>query len=121
MKHYHAYVPVATAQGCRICGEALGAHSEPDLRSYDTMTIDGRNNILFRIFADAGIAPPTEDAAKWDNAMAWLDRSLVEAREYQRRLDQASLEGEYVANAQAIHRRFPGAKQGMEAVRRTGW
>jgi hypothetical protein len=112
---------MTTAQGCRVCGESLSAHSEPDLRCYDAMTVDGRNNVLHRIFSDAGIAPPVDNAAKWDNAMAWLERSITDAREFQRLKDQQALEGEYLAKAQAIHRRFPDAKIGMELIRRTGW
>jgi hypothetical protein len=108
-------------EGCRICGDPVSSHLEPDLRSYSVLSIEGRNNILFRIFADAGISPPTENATKWGNSLHWLERSIEEARAYQRRLDQEYLEKEVVLRVRDIHCRFPLRDSGMEKIRREGW
>jgi hypothetical protein len=120
-KHHHAPVPMVGVEGCRICGDPVKSHLEPDLRNYSIVTIEGRNNILFRIFADAHIPPPTEDATAWGNALAWLENAVVDAREYQRRVDQEELEAEAVLAAKKIHFRFPSAKDGMELPKRGNW
>ena len=121
MKHHHAPVPMVGAEACRICGDPVKSHLEPDLRDYSVLTIEGRNNIMFRIFADAHVLPPTEDATCWGNALAWLERSILDAREYQRRIDQEELEAEAVLAARKIHFRFPSAKDGMTLSNRSGW
>jgi hypothetical protein len=118
MKHYHAPVPMVGVEGCRICGDPVSSHWEPDLRNYSVLTVEGRNNIMFRIFSDAHVPPPTENAVAWSNALAWLERSIIDAREHQRRIDQEELEAEAVLAAKKIHFRFPSAKDGMTLARR---
>ena len=118
MKHHHAPVPMVGVEGCRICGDPVSSHLEPDLRNYSVLTVEGRNNIMFRIFSDAHVSPPCMDAIGWGNALAWLESSIIEARECQRRMDQEELEAEAVLAAKKIHFRFPSAKDGMTLPRR---
>ena len=84
---------------------------------YNVNTIEGRENIIRRIFTDCGLEPPKDLI----NAVVWIERVYTEARETQFLYDSHAIREHQAEQTLALLQDLPGPRYQMEKRQPVGW